>query len=137
MLLRPCSRRLARRVVLEALPLVDQRHCVDLTGDSIESSPIGRLEKPRRFEGDQFLARMCRWIGQPYLLLRPQRRRTRLYPLCWRSIVSSMYLSSFRVLLCPILSSHGTGSSANTNLSAFVVDNTTSGLLPLSASTWG
>ena len=33
--------------MLEALPLVDQRHCADLTGDSIESSPIGRLANPR------------------------------------------------------------------------------------------
>ena len=50
-LYRPCSRRLARRLVLEALPLVDPRHCADLTGDSIENSPIGRLANPRRLDG--------------------------------------------------------------------------------------
>ena len=30
--------------MLEALPLIDQQHCADLTGDSIENSPIGRLD---------------------------------------------------------------------------------------------
>ena len=49
-LYRPCSLRFARRLVLEALPLVDQRRCTDLTGDSIESSPIGRLAKPLRLD---------------------------------------------------------------------------------------
>ena len=34
--------------MLEALPLVDQRHCAE---DSIESSPIGRLANPRRLDG--------------------------------------------------------------------------------------
>ena len=37
--------------MLEALPLVDQRHCADLTGDSIESSPIGRPANLRRLDG--------------------------------------------------------------------------------------
>ena len=37
--------------MLEALPLVDPRHCADLTGNSIENSPIGRLANPRRLDG--------------------------------------------------------------------------------------
>ena len=37
--------------LLEALPSVGQRRCADLTGDSIESSPIGRLAKPLQLDG--------------------------------------------------------------------------------------
>ena len=48
--------------MLEALPLVDQQHCADLARDSIESSPIGQLAKPRRLDGSLYLE-LSDWLA--------------------------------------------------------------------------